>query len=134
MTFCLQYFKRRQKWLIIPLHYTKIIKGSLAPELIALDILTLEHKNILRKCFDIYSQNCSWDIFNNEMQNPENMRILGCEFFNGKYWWREKITDLPIYKILEDMSFALSIRQGLMDHGDTSYMEQNEKTLKEFLQ
>lgn len=114
-------------------HYIKIIGKSFVPELIALGELTLEHKGILKKCFALYSQKCSWNIYNNEMQNPENMRVLGCEFFNERYWWRNEVTDLPIHKILEDMSFVLSIRQGLMAEEDTSYMEENEKTLKEFL-
>jgi len=117
-------------------HFTKIdhTTKKLVKELIDLDQLPHTHKDILKRMFALYSQGCVWDAFNNDMQNPEYMRTLGCKFENGRFWWTKEITDLPIYKILEDMSFVLSIRQGLVAHEDTSYMEQNEKTLKEFLQ
>ncbi len=117
-------------------HFTKIdySAGKFEEELIDLNQLTPAHKDILKKLFALYSQDCKCDIFFNEMHNPENMKALGCEFFNGQYWWSKKTTDLAIYKILDDMAFVLCIRQGLMAEEDTSYMEQNEKILREFLQ
>lgn len=110
-------------------HYKTLPKQSFD-----LNELTPKHKNVLKRLFHLYSQGCDCAIYFNEMHNPQNMKTMGCEFLNGQYWWTEKTINSAIYKILEDMSFVLSIRQGLMAHEDTSYMEENEKTLREFLQ
>lgn len=106
----------------------------LEQENIALDELTPEHRSILKKFFALYESGCSVATFNNAMQNPGNMKALGCKtWLDGQYYWSKEITDLPILKIIEGMFDVLCIRQRYAAHEDTSYMEKNEKTLREFL-
>lgn len=61
---------------------------TLSKESFDLNELTPAHKDILKKLFSLYSQDCPWNVYNNSgMLNPEVMKALGCEFFNDKYWW-----------------------------------------------
>lgn len=110
------------------------MRAALYKKIVDLDALSDEHIELLKKFFALYKANIDFWYFLNIMYSQENLEFLGGHYELGRYWVDKKLSESPIFMILDDLSDMLGMKQGMLaDEFDLDFPE-HEKILEEFLE
>lgn len=128
--------KRKHKKPATTCHYYT----TLQDEKLDLKKLNKRQRQLLRKFYELYQENCDYVDFVTRAGSNDSQKAIDASVCdncgNGDHYWiDQKASKEIIYRLLNDLADRLAIKQGFLRKGRNSNTDfnENEKVLKKFL-